>query len=94
MPLPQTSFAERQHNAAAAQRASDDRAAALACNDILTEVQASALLLAMDAMPQAGAILAEVAFEQYGWPSDSLDTSYLDRNGRATWTAFCKYRSA
>jgi hypothetical protein len=65
-----------------------------ACNDILTIAQANVLRLAMDAMPEAAVLIAEQAFEAYGWPHDDLDTAWLDEAGRITWAVFQRYRSA
>jgi hypothetical protein len=70
------------------------RLAAQACNDILTLAQAKALELACDAMPEAAVMLAEQAFEAYGWPHDMLDGLYLDEAGRVTWAIYRAYRSA
>ena len=50
------------------------------------------LRLAMDAMPEAAVFLAETAFEAYGWPSDQLDTAWLDDAGRVTFAVFQAYR--
>jgi hypothetical protein len=87
-----TSFAERRHNAAAAERSNADRRAALACNELLTLTQANVLRLAMDALPEAAAEIAERAFEVYGWPADALETAWLDEAGRITWAVYRAYR--
>jgi len=45
--------------------------------------------------PSAAAVyLTEAAFEEYGWPADSLDESWLDDAGRATWEIFTAWRKA
>jgi hypothetical protein len=89
-----TSFAERRQSAAAAERSNAERRAALAVNELLTIAQANVLKLAMDAMPEAAVLIAEQAFEAYGWPSDDLDANWLDDAGRVTWAVFQRYRSA
>jgi len=68
------------------------RLAAKSCNDILTIAQANVLRLAMDALPEAAALIAEQAFEAYGWPHDDLDTAWLDEAGRVTWAIYRAYR--
>ena len=88
----QTTHNERQYAAATAERARDDKMAAQACNAILTLTQANVLRLAIDAMPEAAVFLAETAFEAYGWPSDQLDTAWLDEAGRVTFAVFQAYR--
>jgi hypothetical protein len=70
------------------------RMAAKACNAIFTLAQAKALQLACDALPVAAVYLTEAAFEEYGWPHDQLDESWLDDAGRATWAVFCAWRKA
>jgi hypothetical protein len=70
------------------------RKAALACNAIFTLAQAKALQLACDALPVAAVYLTEAAFEEYGWPADGLDESWLDDAGRATWEIFTAWRKA
>jgi len=69
------------------------RQAAASVNAMMTEAQASVLLLAMSAFPDEAAMLAEVVFEGFFWPSDDLDTACLDQTGRAVWAAFGAYRS-
>ena len=92
--LTQTTHNERQYAAASAERARDDKMAAQACNAILTLTQANVLKLAMDAMPEAAAQIAETAFEAYGWPDDRIDTAYLNEAGRATWAVFAAWRAS
>lgn len=84
---------EREYEDDCALEARNARLAAEACNDILTVTQANVLKLAIDAMPEAGVFLAEVAFEQYGWPHDEVDTAWLDEAGRITWELFRAYRA-
>lgn len=83
---------EHEYHTACAAEANRLRRNALAINDILTETQAMTLRLAMDAMPEAAVYFAETAFEEYGWPADDLDTTFLDAAGRATWEVFCAWR--
>lgn len=85
---------EREYEDDCALEARNARLAAEACNDILTVTQANVLRLALDAMPEAAPMLAEVAFEAYGWPHDELDTAWLDEAGRTTWAIYRAYRSA
>ena len=85
---------EQDYDNACAEEAQNSKQAARACNDIMSLAQASALKLAMDALPQAGAFLAEAAFEEYGWPHDELDESWLNDAGRATWAVFKAWRAA
>jgi hypothetical protein len=70
------------------------RLAAQSCNEIFSLAQANVLKLAMDAMPEVAVLLAEQAFEAYGWPSDQIDTAWLDEAGRTTWAIYRAYRSA
>ena len=90
----QTTHPERHYAADAAERADTERKAALACNAIFTLAQAKALSLACDALSVAAVYLTEAAFEEYGWPADSLDESWLDDAGRATWEIFTAWRKA
>lgn len=83
---------EREYEDDCALEARNARLAAEACNDILTVTQANVLRLACDAMPEAAPMLAEVAFEQYGWPHDEVDTAWLDDAGCVTWELFKAYR--
>jgi hypothetical protein len=85
---------EQEYEDDCALDARNGRLAAKSCNDILTIAQANVLRLAMDAMPEAAAEIAERAFEAYGWPHDDLDASWLDDAGRVTWAVFQRYRSA
>ena len=85
---------ERQHNTACALEARTQRQAAEAVNAIFSLAQANVLRLAMDAMPEVAVLLAEQAFEAYGWPSDQIDTAWLDEAGRTTWAIYRAYRSA
>jgi hypothetical protein len=90
----QTTHPERQYAADTAERADTERKAALACNEIFTLAQAKSLALACDALPVAAVYLTEAAFEEYGWPADGLDESWLDDAGRATWEIFTAWRKA
>jgi hypothetical protein len=84
---------EREYDDDCALEARNARMAARACNDILTLTQATVLKLAIDAMPDAAPMLAETAFEAYGWPHDEVDTAWLDDAGRITWDIFGAYRA-
>ena len=92
--LTQTTYDERQHNDSAAQEARSSRQAAEAVNAIFSLAQANVLRLACDAMPEVAVLLAEQAFEAYGWPADGVDTAWLDEAGRITWAIFKRYREA
>ena len=85
--------AERDYHARCADTARDDRQAAEHCNAILTATQANVLRLAMDAMPEAAVCLAEVAFEQYGWPDAALDPTWLDATGEVTFGCYRAYHA-
>ena len=85
---------EAEYDRECALEARNARLAAEACNEILTMTQASVLRLAMEAMPEIAAVLAEDAFEAYGWPADKIDECWLDKAGRATWAVFQRYRRA
>ena len=85
---------EQEYEDDCALEARNGRLAAKSCNDILTLTQAQVLKLAMDALPEAAAEIAERAFEAYGWPADQLDTAWLDEAGRVTWAIFKRYREA
>ncbi len=85
---------EQEYEDDCALEARSARLAAQSCNDILTIAQANVLKLAMDAMPEAAVLIAEQAFEAYGWPADAVDTAWLDEAGRVTWAVFQRYRSA
>jgi hypothetical protein len=85
---------EQEYEDDCALEARNGRLAAKSCNDILTIAQANVLRLAMDAMPEAAAEIAERAFEAYGWPHDDLDTAWLDDAGRATWSVFKAWRAS
>ena len=82
---------EQQYHDDCALDARNGQLAAIACNDILTLTQARVLRLAIDAMPEAAVVLAETAFEVYGWPDRDLDTAWLDEAGRATFDVFTLY---
>lgn len=85
-------YTETVHNDSCALQARTARQAAEAVNEMMTLAQAKALQLSMDAMPECAAFFAEVAFEQYGWPSDGVDPNWLNDAGRATWAVFKAYR--
>lgn len=91
--LNQTTLAERAYNDACALEARTAKQLAEAANEILTLTQANVLRLAMDALPDAADMLAEHAFEAYGWPHDDLDTAWLNDAGRVTWAVFRAYRA-
>ena len=85
---------EREYEDDCALEGRNARLAAEAVNDILTLTQANVLKLAMDAMPEAAAQIAETAFETYGWPDDRIDSAYLNEAGRATWAVFAAWRAS
>jgi hypothetical protein len=85
---------EQEYEDACALEARNGRLAAQACNEIFTLAQAKALQLACDALPVAAVYITEAAFEEYGWPHDDLDESWLDDAGRATWEIFTAWRKA
>ncbi len=85
---------EREYEADCALEARTSRQAAEAVNAIFSLAQANVLALAMDAMPEAAVLLAEQAFEAYGWPADAVDTAWLDEAGRVTWAIFKRYQEA
>jgi hypothetical protein len=69
------------------------RQAAEAVNDILTIRQSLALQAAMDAMPEIADVLAEQAFEAYGWPEDDVDENWLTSAGSYTFAIYRAYRA-
>lgn len=85
-------YTESDFNADCALQARTARQAAEACNELLTIAQASALKLAMDALPEAATLIAETAFEAYGWPADEVDENWLTTAGSKTWAVFKAYR--
>lgn len=85
---------EQQYHDNCAAEARTGRQSALRCNGLLTVTQANVLRLAMDAMPEAAPLLAEVAFEEYGWPDRDLDTAWLDDAGWTVWAIFTLYSAA
>ena len=84
---------EHEYNAACAERARDDRRAAEACNAILTLRQADFALACIRQNADEAVGLVEDLFDTHGWPSDDLDTAWLDDAGRVTWELFTAYRA-
>ena len=84
---------EHEYNAACAERERDDRWAAEACNAILTLRQADFALACMRQNADEAVGLVEDLFDTHGWPSDDLDTAWLDDAGRVTWELFTAYRA-
>ena len=84
---------EHEYNAACAERAASERRAAEAANDILTLRQADFALACMRQNADEAVGLVEDLFDTHGWPSDDLDTAWLDDAGRVTWELFTAYRA-
>ena len=85
--------AEREYHDNCAERAASERRAAEACNEILTLRQADFALACFWQNPVEAIALVEDLFDAHGWPSDDLDTAWLDDAGRVTWELFKAYRS-
>ena len=84
---------EHEYNAACAERAASERRAAEACNEILTLRQADFALACMRQNADEAVGLVEALFVTPRWPSDDLDTAWLDDAGRVTWELFIAYRA-
>lgn len=83
---------EREYEDACAQEARNARMAAQSCNAILTLRQADFALACMRQNADEAVGLVEDLFDAHGWPSDDLDTAWLDDAGRVTWELFTAYR--
>ena len=84
---------EREYEDDCALEARSARMAAEACNEILTLRQADFALACLRQNPAESIALVEDLFDTHGWPSDDLDTAWLDEAGRITWELFRAYRS-
>jgi hypothetical protein len=84
---------EREYENDCALEARNARMAAEACNYILTRRQAEFALDCIQQAPNESMYLVEDLFDTHGWPSDDLDTAWLDDAGRVTWELFTAYRA-
>ena len=83
---------EQEYEDDCAQEARNARLAAKSCNAILTLRQADFALACMRQDADEAVGLVEDLFDTHGWPSDDLDTAWLDDAGRVTWELFTAYR--